>query len=55
MLMHNHPSGNPAPSSNDISVTQRVKEAGEVIGINLIDHIIIGDNTYISLREKGFI
>lgn len=54
ILLHNHPSGDPAPSSEDIRVTKRMKEAGDLIGITLMDHIIIGDNRYISLREQGF-
>ncbi len=53
ILLHNHPSGNPAPSSNDIQLTLRLKEASNIMEVPLIDHIIIGDNTYISLREKG--
>lgn len=53
ILLHNHPSGNPQPSSADISLTQRMKEASQIMEIPLLDHIIIGDNTYISLKEKG--
>lgn len=52
IIMHNHPSGDPAPSRNDFVVTKNIKSAGELIGINLIDHIIIGDNDYISFREQ---
>ena len=55
ILVHNHPSGDPAPSQEDIQLTRRVKEAGELIGIRLLDHIIIGDNSYISLREGGIL
>jgi len=56
LVAHNHPSGDPAPSQEDIQVTRRLKEAGEMMGIQLIDHIIIGDNyKYTSLREKGYI
>lgn len=55
LLVHNHPSGNPAPSKQDIAVTIRLKEAGELLGINIIDHIIIGDGKYISLKEEGYI
>ena len=54
ILLHNHPSGDPTPSKDDVLVTKRVHEAGEIIGIDLLDHIIIGDNCFISLREKGF-
>lgn len=51
---HNHPSGNPAPSPEDIDVTKRLMEAGSIIGIELLDHIIIGDHQFTSLKEKGF-
>lgn len=55
VLVHNHPSGDPAPSREDLGLTKRVKEAGDLIGIRLMDHIIIGDNSYISLKERGII
>lgn len=55
ILMHNHPSGDPQPSQADISLTMRVRECGELMGIPLIDHIIIGDNRYASLRELGLL
>jgi DNA repair protein RadC len=55
VMVHNHPSGDPTPSQEDIHLTHRVKEAGELIGIQLLDHIIIGDNSYISLKERGII
>jgi DNA repair protein RadC len=55
ILVHNHPSGDPSPSSEDIRVTKRMLEAGNLIGITLMDHIIIGDNRYISLKEQGLI
>ncbi|MCZ2258414.1 RadC family protein [Sporosarcina sp. G11-34] len=51
---HNHPSGNPAPSPEDIEVTRRLIEAGLIMGIELVDHIIIGDHKFISLQEKGY-
>lgn len=54
ILSHNHPSGDPTPSREDINITQRVKEGGKILGIELLDHIIIGD-TYVSLKEKGII
>ena len=53
ILIHNHPSGNPAPSSEDILLTKRIQEAGLLIGIELLDHIIIGDRCYVSLREEN--
>ncbi|MEJ9280500.1 MULTISPECIES: RadC family protein [Ureibacillus] len=52
---HNHPSGNATPSPEDIEVTKRLQEAGFIIGIELIDHIIIGDHQYVSLKEQGYI
>ncbi|MGB8455049.1 MAG: DNA repair protein RadC [Anaerocolumna sp.] len=55
ILLHNHPSGDPTPSREDIQITKRMKEAGNLIGIKLMDHIIIGDNKYVSLSEQGFI
>lgn len=55
IILHNHPSGDSTPSNNDIMVTKRIKESGELLGIHLIDHIIIGDNNYTSLREKGIL
>ncbi|GKV68782.1 UPF0758 protein YsxA [Sporosarcina sp. NCCP-2716] len=54
VVAHNHPSGNATPSPEDIEVTKRLTEAGELMGIDLLDHIIIGDQRYISLKEKGY-
>ncbi len=51
---HNHPSGIPTPSPEDIEVTKRIQEAGYIIGIELLDHVIIGDHQFISLKEKGY-
>ncbi|THF73864.1 RadC family protein [Cohnella fermenti] len=50
---HNHPSGNPEPSSEDVQITKRLVSVGELIGIDVLDHIIIGGHRYISMREKG--
>lgn len=55
ILFHNHPSGDPIPSNEDKLITERLRESGEILGIKLIDHIIIGDNSYYSLKEKGII
>jgi DNA repair protein RadC len=52
IAVHNHPSGNPMPSKADIDVTKRLSEAGELLGIKVLDHLIIGDGTYVSLKEK---
>ena len=52
IILHNHPSGDPMPSREDILVTQRIREGGSLLGIELLDHIIIGDNCYVSLAEQ---
>lgn len=54
ILLHNHPSGEPTPSKEDLILTRRIKETGKMIGIPLLDHIIIGNNRYVSLRESGY-
>ena len=53
ILLHNHPSGDPEPSGEDIRITRRVYEAGMLIGIELLDHIIIGDQCFVSLKDRG--
>ena len=53
ILVHNHPSGDPAPSRSDRLLTCRIREAGEVVGITLIDHLIIGDKRYLSFRREN--
>lgn len=56
IVAHNHPSGDTTPSSEDVNVTTRIKEAGKILGIELLDHIIIScNNSYISLKEKGIL
>jgi len=55
ILVHNHPSGDPAPSREDREITRRLKEAGEVLGIRVLDHIIIGDGSYFSFVEQGLL
>ena len=55
IIMHNHPSGDPAPSTEDMLLTKRIMKAGELIGIELLDHIIIGNNRYISFRREGLL
>lgn len=54
IVMHNHPSGDCTPSKEDIRVTRRMKDAGDILGVQLLDHIIVGDS-YCSLKEKGYI
>ena len=53
ILAHNHPSGDPSPSQDDLLLTIRLREAGEILGIQVIDHVIFGDNRYVSLKERG--
>lgn len=53
MLAHNHPSGDPSPSAEDFSVTKKIKEAGELLGIRLLDHIVVGNGNYYSFLERG--
>lgn len=55
IICHNHPSGDPSPSKEDLNITLRLNECGKIIGIRLLDHLIIGDNKYVSLKEKGII
>lgn len=55
ICVHNHPSGDPAPSQEDIHVTKRLAEAGKFVGIHLLDHLIIGDRKFVSLKEKGYL
>jgi len=53
ILVHNHPSGDPEPSREDIQVTRRLVEAGQLLGIEVLDHLIIGDGSFISLKEQN--
>ena len=55
ILMHNHPSGNPEASKQDIDITEKIVESGKIIGIPVLDHVIIGDNAYSSFADKGMI
>jgi DNA repair protein RadC len=55
ILIHNHPSGDVTPSREDIEVTKRLLEAGKIIGIEVLDHIIVGESSYCSLKSKGLI
>ncbi len=52
---HNHPSGDPTPSDDDLKITRRLMECGDILGIRVLDHIIIGDGVYSSLKEEGYI
>ena len=55
ILVHNHPSGDATPSNEDIVITKQVKSAGDIIGIRLLDHVIIGNNKQSSMRESGLV
>lgn len=55
MVAHNHPSGCPEPSDQDISVTKGLEKASELMGIRLLDHLIIGDDRFVSLKEEGYL
>jgi DNA repair protein RadC len=55
ICLHNHPSGDPTPSPEDIALTRRLQEAGALIGIDVLDHIVIGDGRFISLKEQGYL
>ncbi len=53
ILVHGHPSGSPEPSAEDVAITRRLKEAGELLGIRLLDHVVIGDGRYVSLADEN--
>lgn len=53
ILCHNHPSGDPTPSAEDISLTKRLAKAGAILGIDVLDHVILGDGSFSSLKERG--
>jgi DNA repair protein RadC len=53
IFVHNHPSGDPEPSEDDIKLTKRLAEAGEIVGIDVLDHVIITDKKYLSMKREG--
>ena len=55
ILLHNHPSGDPAPSREDALLTERIRQSADIIGLHLLDHIVIGDHRYVSFREAGYL
>ena len=55
LLVHNHPSGDPTPSCEDLELTGRLREAGELIGVRVLDHVIIGNGCYVSLADRGLL
>jgi len=55
ILLHNHPSGDPTPSQEDMAITKRLSEVGDLIGIRILDHVIVGDGKYLSFAERGML
>lgn len=55
LIAHNHPSGDTTPSKEDINITERIRQSGDIIGIKLLDHLIIGEGKYLSLKEEGYL
>jgi DNA repair protein RadC len=55
ILSHNHPSGDPTPSREDIAVTEKLVEGGKLLGIDVLDHVVIGDGRYVSLKDEGYV
>jgi DNA repair protein RadC len=56
VFVHNHPSGDPAPSQEDIEITRRLKETGEMLGIRVLDHVVLGDNgRFFSFSDRGLL
>ncbi len=53
VLVHNHPSGDPSPSADDIAITRRLREVGDLVGIRVLDHVVIGDGSYVSMADRG--
>ena len=53
IIVHNHPTGDPTPSPEDVSITQDLAAAGKLLGIHLMDHLVIGGNRFVSLKERG--
>ncbi|HBI22903.1 MAG TPA: hypothetical protein DDX84_01525, partial [Nitrospiraceae bacterium] len=55
IFLHNHPSGDPSPSPEDVEITKRLVAAGDILGIKVLDHIIIGEGEYLSFADKGLL
>lgn len=54
ILLHNHPSGDPYPSQEDVHITKRLRDIGEVLGVRILDHLIFGDGKYVSFVDNGY-
>jgi DNA repair protein RadC len=55
ILVHNHPSGDPTPSAEDVAITQRLRQVGDLMGVEVLDHVVIGDNRYVSFADEGLL
>jgi DNA repair protein RadC len=55
VFVHNHPSGDPTPSQEDIEITRRLKEVGDVMGVRVLDHVVLGDKRFFSFSDKGML
>jgi len=55
VFIHNHPSGDPEPSREDLDITTRLKQCGELLGIRILDHVVIGENRYCSFSDRGYL
>jgi DNA repair protein RadC len=53
VLVHNHPSGDPQPSADDLDITRRLADAGRLLGVRVVDHVIVGDGSFVSLADRG--
>ena len=53
ILVHNHPSGDPTPSAEDVAITQRLRQVGELMGVPVLDHVVVGDGRYVSFADEG--
>jgi DNA repair protein RadC len=55
VLVHNHPSGDPSPSADDLEITRRLTAVGDLVGVRVVDHVIVGDNAFVSLADRGLL
>lgn len=55
VLVHNHPSGDPTPSGDDLDITARLSTVGDLVGIRILDHVVVGDGSYVSLADRGLV
>ena len=55
ICLHNHPSGDPTPSAEDVAITNRLRQVGDILGIKVLDHVVIGDGQYVSFVDDGYL